>query len=283
MLSLIQEVITAFTPVKQTHTVLLLGLQSSGKTALLSALARLNKDAMSSTSSTRQNLDAQPEIPRTTTTLGQNVVDLETSSSVVTVWDIGGSEAIRPMWKHYIADADKLVYVIDGRETMGEIERAIDLMLECTYMFGSAREEDETAIGTAAATTNGQHVAAQGTYTKRNSRNKPMLVLATKMDEYGTTEANATGQLSYRMDEGAVAARLEAIATTFATKIDERSRCDLPGVRGVDSQSNGVASKGYEAYDSYELYGSIKCLPVSCINREQIADVLEWFLQRCYM
>ena len=121
MLSLIQEVITALTPVKRTHTVLLLGLEHAGKTALLSALAAVHRDGRhNSSSSTRRHPDAQPDIPQTSTTLGQNVVELETSSSVVTVWDVGGSEAIRPMWKHYIVDADKLVYIIDSRKSIGD-------------------------------------------------------------------------------------------------------------------------------------------------------------------
>ena len=69
-------------------------------------------------------------VPVTTRTLGQNVVELETASTAVTVWDVGGSEAIRPMWKHYVGEADKIVYVIDSRLGAGEIEAAIDILLD---------------------------------------------------------------------------------------------------------------------------------------------------------
>jgi len=72
------------------------------------------------------------------------------------------------------------------------------------------------------------------------------------------------------MDEVAVASRLEAIATTFARKIEERAR---PGT------SRESAGHDADACDSYELCGSIKCLPVSCANTEQLTDVLDWFLR----
>ena len=257
MLSLIQEVITAFTPVKQTHAVLFLGVQSSGKTALLSALHELLLDGQNKARPISTASDAQPELPRTTTTLGQNVVELETASSVVTVWDVGGSEAIRPMWKHYVGDADKLVYVIDSRETIEEIERAIDVMLECTSAVERAREERQGGGGgVAASETTGGHTAQKNT--KRNKKgssdNKPILVLATKMDEYGTDEANAIGRLSYRMDEVAVAARLGAIATTFARKVDEMREAERARDRmGVgDGQASNVATEASAEYEEYE-------------------------------
>ena len=30
-----------------------------------------------------------------------------------TVWDVGGQEKLRPLWKHYFADTDALIYVVD--------------------------------------------------------------------------------------------------------------------------------------------------------------------------
>jgi Arf/Sar family protein len=30
-----------------------------------------------------------------------------------TVWDVGGQEKLRPLWKHYFSDTDALIYVVD--------------------------------------------------------------------------------------------------------------------------------------------------------------------------
>ena len=32
---------------------------------------------------------------------------------VFTVWDVGGQEKLRPLWKHYFKDTDALIYVVD--------------------------------------------------------------------------------------------------------------------------------------------------------------------------
>ena len=92
MLSLIQEVISALTPAKRTHSVLLLGTESSGKTALCAGLARLLDERRREKSSSTSTSGSPPvlPVPVTTRTLGQNVVELETASTAVTVWDVGG-------------------------------------------------------------------------------------------------------------------------------------------------------------------------------------------------
>jgi Arf/Sar family protein len=30
-----------------------------------------------------------------------------------TVWDVGGQEKLRPLWKHYFSNTDALIYVVD--------------------------------------------------------------------------------------------------------------------------------------------------------------------------
>jgi len=40
-----------------------------------------------------------------------------------TVWDVGGQEKLRPLWKHYFSDTDALIYVVDCLDR-DRIERA---------------------------------------------------------------------------------------------------------------------------------------------------------------
>ena len=248
MLSLIQEVISALTPAKRTHSVLLLGMESSGKTALCAGLARLlderRREKSSSTSMSMSTSGSPPvlPVPVTTRTLGQNVVELETASTAVTVWDVGGSEAIRPMWKHYVGEADKIVYVIDSRLGAGEIEAVIDILLDVERV---AAIENGGNGGEASTSADGDENAdVDGT-----RHTKPVLVLATKMDAYDGHERSSP-QLSYKMDDVAMAARLEAVASAFTRKVDEkRERCGA----------------------LFDVEYSIKCLPVSCTWRDVLS------------
>ena len=261
MLSLISEVVAAFTPVKQTHTVLLLGTESSGKTALCVALARLlarrsersgGGRGAKGAGDDRGSIESLFEqVPVTTRTLGQNVVELETASTVVTVWDVGGSEAIRPMWKHYVGEASKIVYVVDGRAAVEDVERDIDILLDVVEVANP--EED--------GTNEMNHEEAEGAIESPPTRNrtKPVLVLATKMDAYDEEVSTSRGssQLSYKMDDVAMAGRLEAVATAFTKKVEEkRTRCGL----------------------LFNVEYRIKVLPVSCLDAEMVEDVLDWCL-----
>ena len=245
MLSLIQEVISALTPAKRTHSVLLLGTESSGKTALCAGLARLLDERRREKSSSTSGSPPVLPVPVTTRTLGQNVVELETASTAVTVWDVGGSEAIRPMWKHYVGEADKIVYVIDSRLGAGEIEAAIDILLDVERASAIENGGNGGNGGEASTSAGGDENAdVDGT-----RHTKPVLVLATKMDAYDGLERSSP-QLSYKMDDVAMAGRLEAVASAFTRKVDEkRERCGA----------------------LFDVEYSIKCLPVSCTWRDVLS------------
>ena len=40
-----------------------------------------------------------------------------------TVWDVGGQEKLRPLWRHYFNNTDGLIYVVDCQDT-DRIQRA---------------------------------------------------------------------------------------------------------------------------------------------------------------
>ena len=34
-----------------------------------------------------------------------------------TVWDVGGQEKLRPLWKHYFNNTDGLIFVVDSADS----------------------------------------------------------------------------------------------------------------------------------------------------------------------
>lgn len=48
-----------------------------------------------------------------------------------TVWDVGGQDKIRPLWRHYFQNTQGLIFVIDSndRERMGEARDELSRML----------------------------------------------------------------------------------------------------------------------------------------------------------
>lgn len=78
--------------------IVMLGLDAAGKTTILYKI-KLN------------------EIVSTIPTIGFNVETVSPVKGVTfTVWDIGGQDKIRPLWKHYFNNTEGLVYVVDSND-----------------------------------------------------------------------------------------------------------------------------------------------------------------------
>ena len=77
--------------------ILMLGLDSAGKTTIL---YKLKLDTYVNT------------IP----TIGFNVESVKYKSLEMTIWDVGGQEKIRPLWRHYYQNVDAVIFVIDSND-----------------------------------------------------------------------------------------------------------------------------------------------------------------------
>ena len=64
---------------------------------------------------------------------GFNVETVEYKNISFTVWDVGGQDKIRPLWRHYFQNTQGLIFVVDSndRERVGEAQD------ELTKMVGS--------------------------------------------------------------------------------------------------------------------------------------------------
>lgn len=56
-----------------------------------------------------RRLTATPTLKPT----GFNVEKVQYKNVVFTVWDVGGQEKLRPLWRHYFNNTDALIYVVD--------------------------------------------------------------------------------------------------------------------------------------------------------------------------
>ena len=105
---------------KQRARILMLGLGAAGKTTILYKL-KVN------------------ETVTTIPTIGFNVETVEPTKNInFTVWDVGGQDKIRPLWKHYFNGCEGLIYVVDSADAsrFEESKKELDWIMESDDMSG---------------------------------------------------------------------------------------------------------------------------------------------------
>jgi small GTP-binding protein len=85
--------------VKPEMRVLMVGLDCAGKTTILYKL-KLG------------------EIVTTIPTIGFNVESVEFRNINFTVWDVGGQDKIRPLWRHYFQNTQAIIFVVDSNDRL---------------------------------------------------------------------------------------------------------------------------------------------------------------------
>ncbi|XP_002161663.1 ADP-ribosylation factor 4 [Hydra vulgaris] len=97
---------------KQNMRILMVGLDAAGKTTILYKL-KLG------------------EVVTTIPTIGFNVETVEYKNISFTVWDVGGQDKIRPLWRHYFTNTQGLIFVVDSndRERMSEASAELNKMI----------------------------------------------------------------------------------------------------------------------------------------------------------
>ena len=100
--------------------ILMLGLDAAGKTTVLYKL-KLN------------------ETVSTIPTIGFNVETVTPVKNVsFTVWDVGGQDKIRPLWRHYFIGCEGLIYVVDSsdKSRFAEAQNELEWILDSDEMAG---------------------------------------------------------------------------------------------------------------------------------------------------
>merc|ERR1712146_583607 len=104
---------------KQQIRCLMLGLDSAGKTTIL------------------YHLKAGRSVS-TIPTWGFNVETVEYKNISFTVWDVGGQDKIRPLWRHYYTGTQGLIFVVDSNDR----DRIEDAREELTKMLNEDEMRD---------------------------------------------------------------------------------------------------------------------------------------------
>merc|ERR1711957_901269 len=106
---------------KQEMRILMVGLDAAGKTTVLYKL-KLG------------------EVVATIPTIGFNVETVEHKNVICTVWDIGGQDRIRKLWRHYYQGTNAVIYVVDSndRERMEDARDELTKMMSEDELKGAA-------------------------------------------------------------------------------------------------------------------------------------------------
>ncbi|CAG11375.1 unnamed protein product, partial [Tetraodon nigroviridis] len=97
---------------KKQVRILMVGLDAAGKTTILYKL-KLG------------------EIVTTIPTIGFNVETVDYKNISFTVWDVGGQDKIRPLWRHYFQNTQGLIFVVDSndKERVAEAKEELSKMM----------------------------------------------------------------------------------------------------------------------------------------------------------
>jgi ADP-ribosylation factor protein 1 len=120
---------------KRDIRIAMVGLDAAGKTTCL------NKLKLGETLST---------IP----TIGFNVDSVEYKNLKLTIWDIGGQQKLRSLWKHYYQNCDAVVYVVDSADKtrIGEAQQELhaaladDNLRNATVLIFANKQDMPTAM-----------------------------------------------------------------------------------------------------------------------------------------
>jgi len=78
------------------------------------------------------------EVVTTIPTIGFNVETVEYKNICFTVWDVGGQDKIRPLWRHYFTNTQGLIFVVDSNDS----ERVEEAKNELTRMLSEEELKD---------------------------------------------------------------------------------------------------------------------------------------------
>lgn len=134
---------------KKEKRVVMVGLDGAGKTTVLYQL-KLG------------------EVQTTIPTIGFNVETVAYKNVNFTVWDIGGQDKIRPLWRYYYTNADAVIFVVDSTD-----DKRID---DASGYQHSARDELQTLLA------------------EDELKDAAVLVLANKQDTTGALKVKDVAQ-----------------------------------------------------------------------------------------
>ncbi|XP_022861272.1 ADP-ribosylation factor 1-like [Olea europaea var. sylvestris] len=109
------KLFTRVSPKKEAR-ILMVGLDAAGKTTILNKLKH-------------------GEVLPTSPTNGFNVETFEKNDVNFTIWDLGGGDTIRPLWRNYFQNTQGIIFVVDSNDK--------DRVAEARHELHKMLDEDE--------------------------------------------------------------------------------------------------------------------------------------------
>jgi len=120
---------------KQKIRILLLGLDAAGKTTILGQM---------------KIGEARPTVP----TVGFNVEEVTYKNLTFDVWDVGGQDRLRPLWRHYYRGASGVIFAVDSSDSdrfeivkkeLHKLMHEIELQYACFCVLAN-KQDVENAV-----------------------------------------------------------------------------------------------------------------------------------------
>lgn len=246
---------------KPKRRIVTLGLDGAGKTNLLLALdAKFNPDPANSAVS----------VPAGIPTLGQNVFAFSFSSITYDWVDVGGLQSFRPSWKHFVKDADAIVFLVDVStperwdEAAAELGKLIrDPGMANAPVFVVGNKADLVVCGPGPVT--GQTPASNEAIAIQRIAN------GSASDELAPTVSTAAATSVSSSSEPASA------ATSTHASTDATSSPDAAAEQKshLTPEKLRVTLQQLMAADPLPVVGPVLLLPrLSCLNGEGLSDLL---------
>ena len=121
---------------KRDFRLIMYGIDGSGKTSILKLLEKIldedekkrlkeqekeNKKKKSEKKTEKEKEEEEKEKKKKSKnyipTIGFNVIDIKYEKYHFTIWDVGGQDKIRILWKHYYSNVDGIIYVLDSNDS----------------------------------------------------------------------------------------------------------------------------------------------------------------------
>ncbi|KAJ7180919.1 ADP-ribosylation factor family-domain-containing protein [Mycena filopes] len=166
----------AGTALPKSFTIVMVGLDGAGKTSLLNRFKRRELPS--------------GILPATTTTIGPTIETIPYGRHRATIWELGGQERIRPLWRRFFRNGVAYIFVVDATAP----ERFPDVKAELHFMWGNA-----------------------------GKKYYPVLILANKMDLEGAVSLDAIAEAVdfEKLVKSRTAAALKGISAMTGEGTDE--------------------------------------------------------------
>lgn len=111
----------------------MVGLDAAGKTTILYKLklGEIVTTIPTIGGSKKVRLFGRSKYADFTSPIGFNVETVEYKNIQFTVWDVGGQDKIRPLWRHYFQNTQGIIFVVDSndRDRIVEAREELQRML----------------------------------------------------------------------------------------------------------------------------------------------------------